>query len=209
MHIYWKGQSCFNIMATCGKGETLSILIDPIDPKTDTKLSKQKSDVCIFTNNQVSTEGLDGFIINEPGEYEIKGIYIKGIGCPDCAEKERTDYIYTIEAEEMKICHLGNLKQKELSSKQLSAIGEIDILMIPVGGDYVLDEKEAAEIINQIEPRIVIPMVYKTDLVKTKLEDVKVFLKEVGEAGKTPQDKLLIKKKDLDNTEGEVVVLQP
>lgn len=208
MHIYWKGQSCFNVMVAYGKGESLSILIDPVDPKTNTKLSKQKSDICIFTDSQTDREGFEGFIINEPGEYEIKGVYIKGIGCSDCADKDKTNYIYTIEAEDMKICHLGNLKQKELSPKQLSAIGEIDILMIPVGGDYVLDEKEAAEIINQIEPRIIIPMVYKTDLVKTKLEDVKAFLKEMGETGKIPQDKLLIKKKDLDNTEEEVIVLQ-
>ncbi len=209
MHIYWKGQSCFNILAAYGKGESLSILIDPIDPKTNVKLSKQKADVCVFTNTKTETEGFEGFLINEPGEYEIKGIYIKGISCPDCDKKDQNDYIYTIEAEDIKICHLGNLKQKELSPKQLSAIGEVDVLIIPVGGDYVLDEKEASEIINQIEPRIIIPMVYKTDVANTKLDDVKPFLKEMGETGKEAQDKLLLKKKDLENTEEEIVVLKP
>jgi L-ascorbate metabolism protein UlaG (beta-lactamase superfamily) len=209
MHIYWKGQSCFNINAAYGKGESLSILIDPVDPKTGTKLSKQKADICIFTNNQTDTNDFEGFLINQPGEYEIKGVYIKGIGCPDCSDKNKADFIYTIEAEDMKICHLGNLKQKELSPKQLSAIGEVDVLMIPVGGDYVLDEKEALEVINQIEPKIIVPMVYQIDLVKTKLEDVKLFLKEMGATGLAPQEKLLIKKKDLDGKEDEVIVLQP
>lgn len=208
MHIYWKGQSCFNINTAYGKGESLSILIDPVDPKTGTKLSKQKADICLYTNSQIDLEDSDSFVINEPGEYEIKGVYIKGIGCSDCSDKNKKDFVYTIETEDIKICHLGNLKQKELSSKQLSAIGEVDILMIPVGGDYVLDEKEALDVVNQIEPKIVIPMVYQTDLVKTKLEDVKPFLKEMGATGLTPQDKLLIKKKELEGKEDEVILLQ-
>ncbi len=206
MHIYWKGKSCFNISVSQTKGESISILIDPIDPKTNEKISKQKGDLYLFTNNKVKTKDALGikdavFVINNPGEYEIKGIHIKGIN-------GFNNHIFTLEAEDIKICHLGNISEDELSSKQLTEIGRVDVLMIPVGGDYVIDAKTAVSIANQIEPKIIIPMVYKTEGDKSKLDTVKSFVKEMGETGE-PQDKLLLKKKDLSTKEGEIIVLNP
>jgi len=98
---------------------------------------------------------LNGFVIEEPGEYEINGVYVQGI--PALGEV----IIYLIETEDMKICHLGDFGQKELSPEQLDQLGDIDILMVPIGGVGTIDAKGASKIISQIEPKLVIPMRYQ------------------------------------------------
>jgi len=98
---------------------------------------------------------LKGFVIEEPGEYEINGVYVQGI--PALGEV----IIYLIETEDMKICHLGDFGQKELSPEQLDQLGDIDILMVPIGGVGTIDAKGASKIISQIEPKLVIPMRYQ------------------------------------------------
>jgi len=138
-------------------------------------------------------------------------VFIEGIPAfhDDKEGKERgLDTIYTIEAEEMRICHLGDFGQKELTPEQLEKIGDIDILMIPVGGVFTIDAKEASKVIAQIEPRIVIPMHYSVPKLKIKLDGIEPFLKEMGRKSVEPQEKLLVKKKDLIEEETKIVVLQ-
>jgi len=167
-------------------------------------------------------------LINDFGEYEIKEVFIQGIFSyhDNCQGKERgTNTIYTIEVEKMKLCHLGDLGQKELNSCQLEKIGDIDILMIPVGGVGTLDSKGAAKVISQIEPKIVIPMHYQIPYsgrrpdgqyrpklsmaVEEKLDGVDKFLKVMGQKLVEPQPKLVIKKKDLLEERMKIVVLKP
>ena len=101
---------------------------------------------------------------------------------------------------------MGDLGQKELMDEQLDKIGEVDILMIPIGGVYTIDSEEAAFIINQIEPRIVIPMHYKVPGLNVKLQGVDDFLKEMG-VEKQVVDQLAIKKNDLPKEEEMKVVV--
>jgi len=212
MHIYWKGQSCFSIVASQKKGDPINIVIDGIDKESGNKLSRQKADLCIYTQSDVDLKKADddgNFFINGPGEYETKEIYIKGIPSEDTRKDKNV--IYTIEAEdeEIRICHMGMFNQKELTSRQIEEIGDVDILMIPVGGSSVIDGSIAASIANQIEPKIVIPMYYSVDGDK-KLDTNAKFLKATGEAPEV-QDKLLIKKKEIDSIgdNTKVVVLKP
>ena len=151
-------------------------------------------------------------IVDGPGEYETKDIYAMGINSwhDEKDGKERgSNAIYIIEAEEMRVCHLGDFGQKELTAEQLDKIGDVDILMIPVGGDCTIDAKGANKVISQIEPRIVIPMHYHLPKIKIKLDGVDKFLKEMGKKSVEPQQKLLIKKKDLPAEETSIVVLNP
>ena len=152
------------------------------------------------------------FLIQGPGEYERKDIFVQGIPSyhDDKDGKERgRNTIYTIEAEEMNLCHLGDFGEKELSPEQLEKIGDVDILMVPIGGMFTLDAKGAAKIISQIEPRIVIPMHYSLPKLKVKIDGLEPFLKEMGQKSAESQPKLLIKKKDLTAEETKVVVLTP
>ena len=110
----------------------------------------------------------------------------------------------------MRFCHLGDLGQKQLTDDQLEKIDSVDVLMIPVGGEYTIDSSSAQKIISQIEPKIVIPMHYALPKLKYKLDDVAKFLKTLGKKEIAPVDKLTIKASALPK-EGamEIVILQP
>ena len=236
MQIVWKGQACFQISINSSKNGGLNLVIDPFDEKIGLKLPKMEADVLLVTHdhydhNNVKGVGGNYFLISGPGEYEIKGVYIQGIPAfhDKSQGKERGKVtLYTIEAEDgLKICHLGDLGQSELTEEQLDLISDVDVLMIPVGGVYTISAQEAQKIISRIEPKIVIPMHYsipklalpkphrgagipvaKSDL-GIKLDGVEKFLKTMGVKEAESQPKLTVKKKDLTEEETRVVVLKP
>ncbi|MDP2930246.1 MAG: MBL fold metallo-hydrolase, partial [bacterium] len=150
-------------------------------------------------------------LINGPGEYEIKNVYIQGIPAfhDNNFGKERGQItIYSITSEDIRICHLSDLGQKELFAEQIEDIGEIDILFVPVGGTFTIDAQEAAKIINQIEPRIVIPMHYQLPGLKMKLDPVEKFLKVMGQKSVETLPKLTIKQKDLPQEGPKIILLK-
>jgi L-ascorbate metabolism protein UlaG (beta-lactamase superfamily) len=210
MQIIWKGQSCFQIISQANKNSQIFIVIDPFDEQIGLKVPKLQADILLIShshydhNNKKAVlparEGETPFLIEGPGEYEVKGIFVEGIHSwhdeQEGAERG-ANTIFVIEAEELKICHLGDFGQKELLEEQVEEIGDIDILLIPVGGKYTIDGKGAQKVISQIEPKIVIPMHYQIPKLKIKLDSLDSFLKVMGVKAVEPQNKLTIKKKDL------------
>ncbi|MBL7150283.1 MAG: MBL fold metallo-hydrolase [Candidatus Pacebacteria bacterium] len=231
MQIIWKGQSCFQISLQPEKNSQVRIVIDPFDETLGLKLPSMEADILLITHHHRdhdNSKAIKGnpFLVDGPGEYEIKKIYIQGIFSfhDDSQGKQRGENtIYTIEAEDFKLCHLGDLGQKELSASQIEKIGNVDILMIPIGGVYTIDSKGAQKIISQIEPKIIIPMHYqipsfrrakaKVEKKETsstpKLDSLDKFLKVMGIKTAETLNKLLIKKKDLSEEGLKVVVLGP
>jgi len=217
MQIIWYGQSFFRILTQRGKNNQVNLIIDPFDEKIGLKVPFLETDILLITHHHHDHDNLKAikgnpFIISGPGEYEIKGVFIQGIPAfhDNVRGKERgLNTIYTIETEEIRLCHLGDLGQKELDSEQLEEIGDIDILMIPMGGVYTISAKEASKIISQLEPKVVIPMHYQIPRLKIKLEGLNKFLKIMGI--KTPEilKKLLIKKKDLPADGIKIIILKP
>jgi len=211
MTITWFGQSCFRIEAKEG-----SLLIDPFSKEIGLKPPKIKDDLVLVTHqhldhNNIADINPEALLIDGPGEYERKGIQVQGIlSYHDKSQgKERgLNTIYLIKAEEMTVCHLGDFGQGKLDDAQVEAIGDVDILLIPVGGTYTIDAKEAVEVISQIEPKIIVPMHYKIPDLKIDLDAPEKFIKEVG---LTPEkiDKLRISKKVLPVEEIKLIVLQP
>ncbi len=217
MQIVWKGQSCFQITTSQNKNGQKSIVIDPFNETLGLRIPKLEADILLITHNHPDHNNVKAvlgnpFLIEGPGEYEIQGIFIQGIPSFHDNNKGKDrgrNTCYTIETEDMKVCHLGDLGQRELTEEQIGDIGEIDILMIPVGGVYTIDGAEASKIISQIEPKIVIPMHYDLPKIKSKIEGVEKFLKVMGKKGVDTQDKFSIKMKDLPQEETEIVVLNP
>lgn len=199
MRISWYGQSCFKILT----GNT-TIITDPFNKDVGLKPIRCEAEIVIVSHdhrdhNNVSAVKGSPFVINGPGEYEFEGIDIKG--CDSFHDNEQgkergQNTLYVIEAESIRVCHLGDLGQRELTSEQLERLGAVDILMIPVGDIYTIGSEEAVNIINQIEPKIVIPMHYKIPQLTIKLQGIDGFLKEIG-AEKEVIDQLIIKKKEL------------
>ncbi len=225
--ISWRGQSCFEISVSNSKDHEANIIIDPFDEEIGLRVPNLSGDVLLITHNHhdhnnVKAVKPDPFIIKGPGEYEVKGVFVQGI-LSSHDEKEGKDLpsvkagkgkntIYTIEAEDMKFCHLGDLGQKELTSEQLDKIGTVDVLMIPVGGEgYTISSVEAMKIVSQIEPKIVIPMHYEIPKLKIKLDPVEKFLKAMGKntGAVVPQEKFLAKESTMPKEGTEVVVLLP
>jgi L-ascorbate metabolism protein UlaG (beta-lactamase superfamily) len=217
MHITWKGQSCFQIVVSQQKGEQVKLVIDPYSDEVGFRLPKVEADILLVSHDHAdhnNAKGVEGnyFLIDAPGEYERKEVFIQGIKSfhDEKEGKERgPNTIYVIEAEEIRLCHLGDFGEKELSSEQIEQIGDIDILMVPVGGVFTLDAKGAAKVIAQIEPRIVIPMHYALPKLKSKIDGLDKFLKEMGHKSAPAEEKLSIKKKDFAAEETKIVVLQP
>ena len=215
--IYFAGQSCFQISVSNSRDNSADIVIDPFDEATGLKLPNLSADILLVTHQHHDHSNIkaikgEPFIAQGPGEYEVKGVFVKGIPSfhDDKNGKEKgQNTIYTIEAEDLRFCHLGDLGQKELTDDQVDKIGQIDVLMIPVGGDATISSTEAQKIIGQIEPLIVIPMHYALPKLKMELDDVAKFLKTMGKNSVTPQDKLVIKASTLPKEGMEIVVLQP
>ena len=215
MTITWYGHACFKIQ-TKSPGSEAVIYIDPFDRSIGLRPPFGQGEIILATHNHydhnnVKTIKGQPFVIEGPGEYEIKGISIQGISAFHDASngKERgLITIYVIESEEIRVCHLGDFGQKELSEEQLDKLGDINILMIPVGGVFTISGEQASKIIRQIEPKIVIPMHYKIPGLKIRLDGVDKFLKAMGEEKLDVREKLVVKKKELFQKETEVVVMK-
>ena len=209
MDIMWLGQACFKI-----KGKNATIVTDPFSDQLGFKLPKVDADIVLVTHdhydhNASSEVGGDPFVIKGPGEYEIKGVEIVGIPSfhDDKKGEERgLNNLYNFKIDSVNIAHLGDLGQGELLPKQIEDLGNVDVLMIPVGGVYTIDASSASKIAAQLEPSVIIPMHYLDKDSKVNLEPVEKFLKEMGKDNVESADKLTISREKLPS-EPQVVIL--
>lgn len=201
MVITWYGQSCFKVQS----GEK-TLVFDPFAKTIGLTPPALQADIVLVTHNHpdhANVQAIKGeyFFINGPGEYEVKGVKVLGLDSFHDSEqgaKRGFNTVYRVELEALRLLHLGDLGQPILENGQLEEIDEVDILMVPVGGVFTINAKQAADIIKQIEPKIIIPMHYRLpQLTIQELDGVDKFLEEIGEEGITPQEKLTIKQKEL------------
>ena len=147
-------------------------------------------------------------VISRPGEYEIANVFINGIATfhdTNKGGKQGKNTVYLMEIEEVKVCHLGDLGHVP-TSEQIEQMSDADILMVPVGGGSTLGAAAATETISLLEPKLIIPMHFKTEVVRMELEPLERFLKEMGLSEVAPQPKLNVSKSSLP-VETKVVVL--
>lgn len=194
-------------------GDT-TIAVNPISKDSKLKGTRFGSDITLVSLNSPEHNGADvtsrgekeSFLINGPGEYEVSGVFIKGLlSKSSYGGEERINTIYTVALEGMNLCFLGALSDAQLSSETKEAIDGIDILFVPIGGDGVMDPAVAHKLSVQFEAKLIIPTHYGD---VGEAGALKKFLKEAGEEDVKPVDKLTIKKKDLDGKEGDVIVLE-
>lgn len=199
MDIYFLGQACFKL-----KGKNATVLLDPFSPDfTGLKLPKDlQADVVLVSHDHQdhSNAGQAILVFKNPGEYEVAGVVITGIESfhDNSQGSERgKNTIFHLLFDHLNIVHLGDLGQSKLTEEQVAQIGQTDILLIPVGSVYTIDAKAAAEIVAQLEPKVIIPMHYKIEGLKFDLAPVDHFLKEMGAEGVVPLPKLSISKEKL------------
>lgn len=200
MTISWYGEACFLL-----ENSGVRILIEPPQKESGINPPRLKSDILIFSRPRADIAGALSqpsevpFIIDSPGEYEVGGVRVLGI-----ADGENN--LYNIEIDGVKISHLGFLKNS-LDDEKVAIFDDSDIILVPVGNNEVLDAEAAMKLINKLEPSIAIPMLYNVKGLKTKRAPISIFLKE-SEAKEPPQPKLTIKKKDINEEEIKIIILE-
>jgi hypothetical protein len=195
-------------------GDTV-LAFNPIskDSKNSVKPSKFGANIVLGSTNHPDYNGFEmtahgetvPFVIDGPGDYEVKGIAIKGFLSESMVDgAPHINTIYTLSFDSISICFLGALSTDKISPDTLEALGSPDILFVPIGGNGVLTPGAAAKFALTLDPNIIIPMDYGDEMTTDAL---KLFFKEIGEEKVAPVEKLTLKKKDLEGKEGEVMVL--
>lgn len=207
MIITYFGKQFFKI----GQGEMV-LAFNPVSKSSKSGItSKFGADIALVTTNHADYNGLEQlvhgerapFAITGPGDYEIKEIFIKGVISPaEISGKKYINTIYSLTVDNISIAFLGALSAPDISKEAHEVVDGPDILFVPIGGGSVLDAKSAAKLASSLEPKMIIPMDYDSATLKS-------FLKEIGGEDAEVLDKLTLKRKDLENKEAEVVVLQP
>lgn len=203
MELTWHGWSCFRL-----KGKEASIVTDPYTLPSPSALSKLTPDIVTVSDRQQAADPPAGpfKLITGPGEYEVKSVLITGSPC--FSGGKRVGTFFKIEMDELVLCHLGQIKQP-LSASQVEGLADVDVLFVPVAGDdETIDAAKAVEMINLIEPRVVVPMHFEPSALGVAGTAVEKFCHEIGQTGVTPQLKLSVTKTSLP-AEPIVVVLDP
>jgi len=203
MVITYLGGQCFKV----SQGD-LTLALNPPGKGSTLASAKFGADIALVSLNHEDFNGTENasfgerepFVISGPGEYEVKGVEVRGFGVPtEYGGQKSINTVYSVMLEGLNLCFLGAQREPLPAAAELEQ-GSIDILFVPVGGGDVLDKAAAEKLAVALEPKVVIPMHYSSDTLKA-------FLKEAGAEDTKPIEKLTVKKKDLDGKEGEIIVL--
>jgi len=202
MEISWLGHSCFRV-----RGRQATVITDPYPPDLGYSLGKPTAHVVTVSHQHLGHSYVQGIgggprLVTGPGEYEISGVLITGIATFHDRERGKQrgkNTVYLMEVDEVSVCHLGDLGHV-LTAEQVEEIGNVDVLLLPVGGVSTINAPMAAEIVRQLEPKAVVPMHYKTPALNWELEPVERFLKEIGVKEVNPQPKLSFTRSSLPAT---------
>src|SRR5258708_25122964 len=176
MEISFLGQAGFRL-----RGRDVAVVIDPCDKSLGLPTqvpSKFGADIVAVTHdhpghNNTAMVGGNPKVIHGPGEYQVKGVGVRGVTAWHDAErgaKLGLVTIYAIEIDDIVVAHLGDLGH-ELTEAQQDQLGAVDVLLVPVGGGNCLSATQAAAVASQLEPKVVVPMHYKLPRLKAELDD--------------------------------------
>lgn len=210
MTISWFGQSCFRI-----ESKDTRILFDPFSKEIGLKPPRLNDNIVLcshdhYDHNNLESASPETFVINTPGEFEKNGVQIVGVLSEhdnDGGKERGFSTIYVVKVEDVTLCHLGDLGQLTLRDEQIENIGDVDVLFIPVGGVYTINGAQAAAVVKQIEPKIVIPMHYKIPGLIFNIEGPEKFIKELGLKAQEV-DSLKISQKNLPVEETQVYIFK-
>jgi L-ascorbate metabolism protein UlaG (beta-lactamase superfamily) len=210
MEIDWFGHACFRL-----RGRDGTVITDPYTKEIGLSFPRPRGDIVTISHDHPGHHYADGVkgdprVISGPGEYEIKNIFITGI--PTAHDKRGgrdrgPNTVYTIDLDGLTICHLGDLGHVP-TQPQAEAFGNVNILLVPVGGGSTINGAEAAEIVSLLEPQVVIPMHYQIDGLAFKLDPPTKFFKELGVKAPSPVPSFKVTKDSLPK-EMQVILLEP
>jgi len=211
MVIQWFGQTFIKLQIKSPQNGDSYLLIDPYQVKTlGMRQPKMEADLVLSTTGPLDKKFKflsQTMMVDGPGEYETRQIFVYGQAETDKEGTPTGKTIYMIEAEDMTLAHLGSIKQTELTNNQLNYLENADVLFVPVGGKDSLNAKQAAHIVQQVDPRIVIPIYYNFPGSKLVLDKVDPFIKELGRTKFIKVDKLRLSVRDLPQEDSQLYIL--
>ena len=211
MQIYWHGFTCIRIEASHGDKQS-TLVTDPYESNRGLRFPRTLNpDIVTLSKSRKKDFNLEAFsnkpfLITTPGEFEVQGIFVYAIPVRGENEKDHGKILYRFEAEDISIGFIGEM-QRALTEEEIERLGNIDILLIPVGGGDYMTAKQATDTIARVEPRMVIPLAHHISGIKEKLGTADSFCKELV-CKRENANKLKIKKKDLPADELVVTVLE-
>lgn len=197
MELTWLGHACFRL-----RGKEVTIITDPFGPQLGYTLGRVNAQIVTVSHdhpghNNVAAVGGEPHVIRGPGEYEVQDVLITAVASYHDDERGKRlgrNTIYALHIDDISVCHLGDLGHV-LTNGQREEIGDVDVLLVPVGGKNTINAAQAVEVISQLEPRIIIPMHYATAATEGKVEGldpVEKFCREMGVEVVDPQPKLAV-----------------
>ena len=189
MEISWLGHSCVRI-----RSDDVTLITDPYDESLGPSMGRQRADIVTVSHEHPHHSHRDGIegdprVLQGPGEYEIGNFYITGVGTNRNEEESTVNTIFGIHAEGLTLWHLGDLNHA-FSPRQIESLGHTDVLFAPAGGVCTISASEAAELVNLVGPKIVIPLHYRAEGVKVELEPLEAFLDDLGVAERVRQPRI-------------------
>lgn len=190
--------------------QACTIITDPFENESAIRFPRTvEPDALLLSKGDKYLFNVDGvagkpFLIANPGEYEVKSVFVNGIHDPAIADDV---IIYRIFAEGISVAFLGQLKRRP-TNDELERLERVDILVIPVGGGDVLDASLASDIISDVEPRIVVPVYYDLPGLKKSLGSLDAFCKHLGSCQRENMNRLKVQRKDLPADTMMVAVLE-
>ena len=209
MDIIWLGHACFRL-----RSDDVVVLTDPFPLSLGLRPDTRPATVVTVSNNHPnhcnSGEAVgEPRIFSTPGEYEYRGISVRGVMTPLLPEtpREQRSVAYTMEIDRVNICHLGDIAAP-LSPGQIDELSPVDVLLVPAGGGCTLEIDQVLQTLQDLNPKIVIPMHYNIPGVGVSLQDVDVFLRRMGLSEVQPQPRLVVTPSNIPE-DMRVVVLAP
>jgi L-ascorbate metabolism protein UlaG (beta-lactamase superfamily) len=213
VEITWLGHACFRL-----RGRDVAILTDPYEGDDwGYPPLAASANVVTISNDHPHHAGVSGVegqprVLRGPGEYEIGGALIWGVRTTQRPNGETTARLkntaFVIQLEELTVCHLGDLAAAPLTAEELTRIKDSDVLLVPVGGHCTINAAQAAEVVAQIEPKIIVPMHYATEETRghLTLDEIERFCRELGATEAAPRARFNVTQASLP-TEPTVVLL--
>jgi L-ascorbate metabolism protein UlaG (beta-lactamase superfamily) len=212
VEITWLGHSCFRL-----RDRAATVVTDPYGKDLGLNLVRVRADIVTVSHDAEDHSYVKGVkgdfqVLTGPGEYEVSSVFVTGLELRGDRKKKEAangprNTVFLFEFDDLTICHLGDLNIVPTQAQVEEALGEVDVLLIPVGGGESLNASQASEVVSLLEPHIVIPMHYHVPDSTLKLDPVGKFLKEMGLDKVPPQEVLKVSRSGLPD-ETQIVLLE-
>lgn len=210
MDITWYGLSCFRIV----ERNKTTVMTDPYGASIGLEpAGTTKTDVVTVSHNAPGHSDLtfiksEPYVLSTPGEYEIGGVFITGIALHYVGEVDhRYNVGYLLNYDGLTVFHAGDLSFVPEQSV-VEGLGEVNVLLLPVGGGKSLNAAQASDVVSLIEPSYIVPMHYALPGLNTELDSAEKFLKAMGVSNVQEEETLRVTSSSLPE-QPQVVLLKP